>query len=81
MVDLIDKYNVQTIAFVRARTTAELLYRHVQAELAKRSHRLADVVRAYRGGYLPGARREIERRLFAGELMGVTTTSGAWAPA
>ena len=75
MVDLIDKYHVQTIAFVRARTTAELLYRHVQAELAKRSHRLADVVRAYRGGYLAGARREIERRLFAGELMGVTTTN------
>jgi DEAD/DEAH box helicase domain-containing protein len=75
MCDLIERYRVQTIAFVRARTTAELLYRYVQEELERRSRRLADVVRAYRGGYLPSERREIERRLFEGELMGVTTTN------
>jgi len=75
MCDLIERQGVQTIAFVRARTTAELLYRAVQQELQHRSHRLAKVVRAYRGGYLPSERREIERQLFDGELMGVTTTN------
>ena len=74
MVELI-KSGVQTITFVRARVTAELLYRYVQDELAKHSHRLADCIRAYRGGYLPEERREIERRLFSGDLMGVTTTN------
>lgn len=75
MCELIERHRVQTIAFVRARTTAELLYRYVQEELQRRSGRLRDAVRAYRGGYLPGERREIERRLFAGELMGVTSTN------
>lgn len=75
MCDLIADEHAQVIAFVRARTTAELLYRYVQDELSGRSHRLNGVVRAYRGGYLPTERREIERRLFAGELMGVTTTN------
>ena len=75
MCDLIEKYHVQTIAFVRARTTAEILYRYVQEELQHRNQRLAKVVRAYRGGYLPSERREIERQLFSGELMGVTSTN------
>lgn len=75
MCDLIERHHAQVIAFVRARTTAEILYRYVQDELDKRSHRLRDTVRAYRGGYLPSERREIEQRLFNGELLGVTTTN------
>ncbi len=75
MCDLIERHKVQTIAFVRARTTAELLYRYVSEELQQRSQRLRGVVRAYRGGYLPSERRKIEQALFQGELMGVTTTN------
>jgi len=66
---------VQTITFVRARVTAEVLYRYVHDELVKDSPRLKDKVRAYRGGYLAEDRREIERALFSGELLGVTTTN------
>jgi len=74
MVSLIEK-GVQTIAFARTRIVAELLYRYTSEALAKRSAALAGMVSAYRAGYLPEDRREIERRLFAGELLGVTSTN------
>lgn len=74
MVQLL-RERVQTIAFTRARVTAELLYRYVQDELTRLSPSLANAVRAYRGGYLPEERRQIERQLFSGELLGVTSTN------
>jgi DEAD/DEAH box helicase domain-containing protein len=66
---------VPTIAFTRARVVTELLYRYVREQLQRVSPSLANAVRAYRGGYLPSDRREIERQLFAGELLGVTSTN------
>ncbi|MBE81577.1 MAG: ATP-dependent helicase [Gemmatimonadetes bacterium] len=66
---------VQTIAFVRARTTAEVIYRYCQEDLSRISPKLAEAIRAYRGGYLPTERREIERQLFEGELLGVVSTN------
>ena len=66
---------VQTIAFVRARSSAEVLYRYTQDDLAMVSPKLASSIRAYRGGYLPSERREIERTLFNGELLGVVSTN------
>jgi DEAD/DEAH box helicase domain-containing protein len=74
MVELI-RQGVRTIAFGRARIVAELLYRYVREELRRHGPRLAEAVRAYRGGYLPAERREIEGMLFRGELMGVTSTN------
>jgi DEAD/DEAH box helicase domain-containing protein len=66
---------VPTIAFVRARVVAELLLRYSQDELARRAPRLVDKVRAYRAGYLASERREIEKQLFDGQLLGVVATS------
>jgi DEAD/DEAH box helicase domain-containing protein len=66
---------VQTIAFARTRVVAELLYRYSAEALARINPKLAKSVRAYRAGYLPEERREIERLLFSGELMGVTSTN------
>jgi DEAD/DEAH box helicase domain-containing protein len=66
---------VQTIAFVRTRLAAELIYRDCRAQLAHVSRKLADALAAYRGGYLPEERREIERRLAAGEILGVAATN------
>jgi DEAD/DEAH box helicase domain-containing protein len=74
MVHLI-RSGVQTIAFGRARIVAELLYRYVSDQLRLDASRLAAAVRPYRGGYLPAERREIERLLFSGQLMGVTSTN------
>jgi DEAD/DEAH box helicase domain-containing protein len=64
-----------TIAFGKARIVAELLYRYCQEMLQKVSPSLAKAISPYRGGYLPEERREIERRLFEGELLGVTSTN------
>ena len=69
------RQGVQTIAFSRTRVVAELLYRYTAEALEKTDPRLADTVRAYRAGYLPEDRREIERKLFSGELLGVTSTN------
>ncbi|MBM3308511.1 MAG: DEAD/DEAH box helicase, partial [Candidatus Eisenbacteria bacterium] len=65
----------QTIAFGRARVVAELIYRYTKDTLERMKPEYARKVRPYRGGYLPEERREIERQLFSGELMGVASTN------
>ncbi|MDZ7679424.1 MAG: DEAD/DEAH box helicase [Acidimicrobiales bacterium] len=62
----------RTLAFSRSRTGTELLAADVRDRL---DTDLADSVRSYRGGYLPGERRDIERSLFSGELRGVVATT------
>ncbi len=66
---------VQTIGFVRTRLAAEMLFRNSRELLQPVSRKLADSVHAYRGGYLPEERREIERRLAGKELLGVASTN------
>ncbi len=65
----------QGITFVRARQVAEVLLRYCQEELSHDGGGIASRVRAYRGGYLPEERREIEGALFAGDLLGVISTN------
>jgi len=65
---------IPTITFSKAKVTAELIYRYVTETLERMAPHLAKKVTPYRGGYLPEDRREIERKLFSGELMGVSTT-------
>jgi len=67
--------DVPTITFSKAKMTAEMIHRYVRATLAETAPQLASKVSPYRGGYRPAERREIERRLFSGELMGVSATS------
>jgi DEAD/DEAH box helicase domain-containing protein len=62
---------LRTIAFTKARRVTELMHAWVvEAEPA-----LANRVSSYRSGFLPEERREIERKLFSGELAGVISTS------
>ncbi|MBN1866322.1 DEAD/DEAH box helicase [Candidatus Sumerlaeota bacterium] len=63
-----------TIAFSKAKMTAEMIHRYVCENLEQTAPDLASKVTPYRGGYLPEERREIERRLFDGELLGVSAT-------
>ncbi len=63
---------VRTIAFCRTRRSAELV-----AEFARRDlpGALKRRVKAYRAGYLAEERRELERALASGELLGVAATN------
>ncbi len=66
---------VRNITFVRARRTAELILLYARENLGREHPELVQRIAAYRGGYLAAERREIERQLFAGELLGVTATN------
>ena len=66
---------VQTLAFARSRAGVEALAAQAREELALREPDLVDQVAAYRGGYLPEERRELERRLRSRELLGVAATN------
>ncbi len=65
----------QALTFTRTRQAAELVHRYVQERLAANHSKLAGQIRAYRGGYLPIERREIESQLFGGNLRGVAATN------
>ncbi|MCG2762699.1 MAG: DEAD/DEAH box helicase [Candidatus Atribacteria bacterium] len=67
-------YDIQTIVFARSRLTTEVLTSYLKDFLAK-TGRSRDMVRGYRGGYLPNLRREIEKGLKDGEIKGVVSTN------
>ncbi len=65
---------VQSIVFARSRMRVEILTRYLK-EQARRLKVPEKKIRGYRGGYLPLERREIERGLRAGEILGVVSTN------
>src|SRR5438552_81575 len=65
---------VQTIAFTRSRVSTELLLTYLRARFPQPQWP-PDLVRGYRGGYLPSARRAIERGLRDGSVRGVVSTN------
>ena len=67
--------NIRTIAFTKSRRVAEILLMYSRDALRKVDPALPDRIRAYRAGYRPEDRREIERMLFNGQLIGVTATN------
>ncbi|MCM3629973.1 DEAD/DEAH box helicase [Paenibacillus glycanilyticus] len=67
------KNKIQTIVFARSRVRVEIILSHIQ-ELVKNQIGTKSI-RGYRGGYLPKQRREIERGLRDGEILGVVSTN------
>lgn len=66
----------RTLTFTRSRRSAETIALGVRERLAKRGRGdIGDRVESYRAGYLAEDRREIERRLDDGDLLGVATTN------
>lgn len=68
------EHNIRSMAFCRARVSTELVLRYARRRLED-DHADPLWVDAYRGGYTPKERRELEQALFKGRLRGLATTS------
>ena len=69
MADLVSR-GLRTLCFSKSRRAAELIHRFTAERLGDDS-----ALSPYRAGYTPAQRREIERRLLDGELLGVSATN------
>lgn len=67
--------DVQTVAFARSRVGVEVVAEIVRRRLGGLDAGPADRVAAYRGGYLPEERRELEGRLRTRDLLGLAATN------
>ncbi|HEV2425206.1 MAG TPA: DEAD/DEAH box helicase [Terriglobia bacterium] len=65
---------LETIVFANSRLATEILVTYLKEDF-RRAPGGPDLVRGYRGGYLPLERREIERHLREGRLLGVVATN------
>ncbi|HZK04639.1 MAG TPA: DEAD/DEAH box helicase [Actinomycetaceae bacterium] len=65
----------RTLAFVRSRASAEYVAGKAREDLAETFPTAVEKVGSYRGGYLPEERREIERQLREGEILGLASTN------
>src|SRR5215467_9205820 len=65
---------LQTIVFANSRLHTEVILTYLQQANPPKPGQL-EPVRGYRGGYLPGERREIERGLRDGRILGVVATN------
>jgi DEAD/DEAH box helicase domain-containing protein len=69
MAELVSR-GLRTLCFSKSRRAAELIHRFTADRLGDDS-----ALSPYRAGYTPAQRREIERRLLEGELLGVSATN------
>ncbi len=68
------KNNLQTIVFAQSRLNTEVLLTYLKEDIEK-SIKEEGLIRGYRGGYLPLKRREIEKGLREGKILGVVSTN------
>jgi DEAD/DEAH box helicase domain-containing protein len=66
--------NLQVIVFAQSRLSTEILTTYLKDDFAGQPGD-DQAIRGYRGGYLPGRRREIERGLRDGLVRGVVSTN------
>ena len=68
------QHNLQLILFAQSRLAVEILTTYLK-DAFHGPPGAADVIRGYRGGYLPNRRREIERGLRDGQVRAVVSTN------
>src|SRR5215218_319626 len=74
LADLVAR-GARTIVFMKSRKAVELIARFARLALEDAGRgELAERIAPYRAGYTPQQRRELERRLVAGELLRVVST-------
>ena len=66
---------LQTLCFTTSRQMTELVTRWTREELYRKSPLLSKTVAAYRAGYLPHERRDIENKLKTKKLIAVVSTN------
>jgi len=66
------RQGIRTLDFAGTRKLAELIYVYSRDLLG---HPMGERIKPYRAGYLASDRREIERALFNGDLLGVVATN------
>lgn len=66
--------DIQTIIFARSRLVVEIITTYLKRAM-KRLNKNPDLIRGYRGGYLPNERREIEKGVKEGKILGVVSTN------
>jgi len=71
--ELVSQY-IRTLTFARTRRLTELIYTYSRERLAEVNPSLVERIKAYRAGYLPEERRQIEQELFSGQLLGAVAT-------
>ncbi|WP_232697318.1 DEAD/DEAH box helicase [Brevibacillus daliensis] len=64
---------IQTILFARSRVRVEILLTYLQELIRKKLGPKS--IQGYRGGYLPQQRRQIEKGLRQGDILGVVSTN------
>lgn len=70
------KEKIKTIVFARSRVRTELIASYINKVLRNHYNDNKRIkVEPYRGGYLPGERRAIEKGLRSGEIQGVVSTT------
>ncbi len=72
-IEFIERHQ-QTLVFANSRLATEVLLKYLR-DACERGPLPGDMVRGYRGGYLPKERREIERKLRDGEIRAVVATN------
>jgi DEAD/DEAH box helicase domain-containing protein len=66
---------VSTMVFGQSRNAVEVMLRYIRQAVCAGDDIDPASIMAYRGGYLPETRREIERRLRDGDILGVVATN------
>jgi len=66
---------MRSLAFSRARVSAELVLRYTRKRVENGGIVSSKQIESYRAGYTAKERREIEKALFKGKLLGLSTTN------
>jgi DEAD/DEAH box helicase domain-containing protein len=72
--ELVQK-EIRTLTFARTRRLTELIFTYSRQRLAGIDHQLSQKIKPYRAGYLAQDRRQTEKELFSGKLIGVVATT------